>query len=71
GCFLLEDHAEVTLTGAGCTGRGPAIAAASGARARVSGSRFRVDPVLWVDCGSGARIELGAGEAARQPCGDR
>jgi hypothetical protein len=68
GCFLFEDGAEATLTGATCTGRGPAIAAASGARVRVSEGRWRADPVLWVDCGSGARIELGPGESMKQPC---
>jgi hypothetical protein len=69
GCFLFEDGAEATLTGSTCTGRGPAIAAASGARVGVSKGRWRADPVLWVDCGSGARIELGPGETAKQPCG--
>jgi hypothetical protein len=68
GCFLFEDRAEADLTSAGCTGRGPAVAAASGARARLSMSRWRVDPVLWVECGSGARVELGRGETGKQPC---
>ena len=31
-------------------------------------NRWWTDPVFWVDCGSGARVELGRGETSRAPC---
>ena len=31
-------------------------------------NRWWIDPVFWVDCGSGARVALGDGERARAPC---
>lgn len=71
GCFLLDDRAEAELDGNLCGGRGPALAVAGGARAKLTRSRFRVDPVVWVDCGSGARVEVGAGETIGQPCAAR
>lgn len=68
GCFLFEDGARAELDASGCAGRGPAIAAASGAAVRTSHGRWRADPVLWVDCGSGARVAPGPGESMKPPC---
>jgi hypothetical protein len=31
-------------------------------------NRWWTDPVFWVDCGSGARVELGRGEKEKAPC---
>jgi hypothetical protein len=68
GCLVLVDGASAELVGNVCTGHGPAIVAASGARAVARMNRWRTDPVLWVDCGSGARVELGRGERVATPC---
>lgn len=68
GCLVLTDGASAALDGNVCSGPGPAVVAASGARATAQLNRWRADPALWVDCGSGARYEVGAGETVRQPC---
>jgi hypothetical protein len=69
GCLVFVNDARAELTGNLCAGRGPGLVLGSGARARASVNRWWTDPVLWVDCGSGARAELGRGEEHRQPCG--
>lgn len=71
GCLVFVNDARAELAGNLCAGRGPGLVLASGAHARASVNRWWTDPVLWVDCGSGARVELGRGEGPRQPCGDR
>lgn len=68
GCLVLVDGARAELVGNVCTGRGPSVVAASGARAVARANRWRTDPVLWVDCGAGARVELGRGEQVASPC---
>ena len=68
GCVVLMNGASAALAGNLCAGRGPGLVAASGAKATAEANRWWTDPVLWVDCGSGARVHLGRGESARQPC---
>lgn len=68
GCLVLLNGASATLAGNLCAGRGPGLVAASGARASAVANRWWTDPVFWVDCASGARVTLGRGESARQPC---
>jgi len=68
GCLVLVNGATAALEGNLCAGRGPGLVAASGARATLVANRWWTDPVLWVDCGSGARVKLGRGETAREPC---
>ena len=71
GCLVLVEGARAELVGNRCEGSGPAVVAASGARAAARMNRWRTDPVLWVDCGSGARVEVGAGERVAEPCRKR
>ncbi|BDG02520.1 hypothetical protein [Anaeromyxobacter oryzae] len=68
GCLVLVDAARAELVGNVCSGRGPSVVAASGAQAVARMNRWRTDPVLWVDCGSGARVTLGRGERVAEPC---
>lgn len=68
GGIVLVDGARAELVGNRYAGRGPGLVAASGARAVLRANRWRTDPVLWVDCGSGARVEIGRGEALKEPC---
>lgn len=68
GCIVLVNGAEADLSGNLCAGRGPGLVLASGARANARVNRWWTDPVFWVDCGSGARVALGRGETAREPC---
>lgn len=71
GCLVLVDGARAELVGNVCAGEGPSVVAASGARATLRANRWRTDPVLWVDCGSGAAVEPGRGERVRDPCRPR
>lgn len=71
GCIALVNGARADLSGNLCVGRGPGLVAASGARAKARVNRWWTDPVLWVDCGSGARVELGRGERGKSPCAGR
>jgi hypothetical protein len=68
GCLVLVNGAAAELSGNLCAGRGPGLVVGSGARARLIANRWRTDPVLWVDCGSGASVEVGRGEALAAPC---
>jgi hypothetical protein len=68
GCIVLVNGATAELSGNLCAGRGPGLVAASGARATARVNRWWTDPVFWVDCGSGARVDLGRGETAKAPC---
>jgi hypothetical protein len=68
GCFVIHGG-SAELTGNVCAGHGPGLVLAAGARASLRLNRWWTDPVLWVDCGSGARAELGAGESGRATCG--
>ena len=67
GCLVLRGG-RAELTGNACAGHGPGLVLEDGARASLRMNRWWTDPVLWVDCGSGARAALGAGELARAPC---
>jgi hypothetical protein len=69
GCLVFLEHASGRLDGNRCTRNGPGVVAASGAQVAASMNRWMVDPVLWVECGSGARVYLGVGETSREPCG--
>jgi hypothetical protein len=71
GCLVLVDGARAELVGNVCSGRGPALVAASGARAVLRANRWRADPALWVDCGAGARVEVGRDERVTEPCQPR
>lgn len=68
GGIVLLDGASATLDGNLVAGRGPGLTLEGGARATARMSRWWVDPVFWVDCGSGARVVLGDGERSRAPC---
>jgi hypothetical protein len=68
GCLVFLEKANARLDGNRCVKRGPAVVASSGSQVRASMNRWLVDPVLWVECGSGARVYLGVGESAREPC---
>ena len=64
---MLVDGATAELDGNLIAGHGPGLALASGARASVRMNRWWVDPVFWVDCGSGARVAVGEGSTLRTP----
>lgn len=68
GCLVFADGGDARLDGNRCTRRGPGVVAASGAKVTATMNRWLVDPVLWVECGSGARVYLGVGETSREPC---
>jgi hypothetical protein len=68
GCLALVDGARADLQGNLCTGRGPGLVLASGSKAQLRMNRWAVDPVLWVECASGARAEILYGEHERTPC---
>jgi len=68
GCLVLVNGAAAVLAGNLCVGRGPGLVVASRARARLVANRWWTDPVLWVDCGGGARVEIGRGETLVTPC---
>jgi hypothetical protein len=65
---MLLDRASAELDGNVIANHGPGLALEGGARATARMNRWWVDPVFWVDCGSGARVVLGDGERARSPC---
>lgn len=68
GCLVLLDGASAELVGNTCGGPGPGLVAAAGAKATARFNRWRTDPALWVDCGSGAQVAVGAGEQVAEPC---
>lgn len=68
GGLALIDGARADLRGNWITGRGPGLVAASGAQVEATFNRWRTDPVFWVECGAGARVRLGFGEHAAEPC---
>jgi hypothetical protein len=68
GCLALVDGARADLQGNLCTGHGPGLVLASGSKAQLRMNRWKVDPVLWVECATGARAEILYGEHERAPC---
>jgi hypothetical protein len=68
GGLALIDGARGDLRGNWVTGRGPGLVAANGAQVEATFNRWRTDPVFWVECGAGARVRLGFGEHAAEPC---
>ena len=68
GGFVFTDRTRAELRATLVTGRGPGLVAMQGAQIRAWQARHWTDPVLWVDCGSGARVELLDAHGARQPC---
>ncbi len=71
GCIVVLNGGSAELSGNVCAGRGPGLVAAGGARVRAEVNRWWTDPVMSVECGTGARVELGRGEASKQPCAGR
>jgi hypothetical protein len=65
---LVLDGGVADLEGNLVAGGGPGLVATSGARVLARMNRWWTDPVFWVDCGSGARVELGPGEHGTAPC---
>jgi len=68
GGFIFTDGTRAGLRATLVTGRGPGLVAMQGAQVRAWQARAWTDPELWVDCGSGARVELLDAGGARQPC---
>lgn len=68
GCLVFLDGATARLEGNRCIGRGPAVVSASRSQVFAAMDRWMADPVLWVECGSGARVRLGPGETVQEPC---
>ncbi len=68
GCLVFIDGARAELDGNRCSRRGPAVVSAGGSQVSATMNRWLADPVLWVECSSGARIHLGVGETVREPC---
>jgi hypothetical protein len=68
GCLVFLEGATARLEGDVCTGRGPAVVSASNSQVSAAMDRWLADPVLWVECGSGARVRLGPGEKVAEPC---
>jgi len=68
GCLVFLDRVRARVDGSRCTKHGPAVVAASGAEVMATMNHWLVDPILWVECASGARVHLGVGETAREPC---
>jgi hypothetical protein len=69
GGLILLDGARGDLRGNWITGRGPGLVLAGTSAADATFNRWRTDPVFWVECGAGARVRLGFGEHAKEPCG--
>jgi hypothetical protein len=68
GGFVFTDQTRAELRATLVTGRGPGLVAMQGARVRGWQARHWTDPALWVDCGSGARVEWLDAGGAPQPC---
>jgi hypothetical protein len=68
GCLVFIDQSTAQLEGNRCSRRGPAVVSASGSQVVATMNRWLADPVLWVECSSGAQVRLGVGEKVRQPC---
>jgi hypothetical protein len=68
GGFVFTDQTRAELRATLVTGRGPGLVAMQGAQVRGWQARHWTDPAIWVDCGSGARVELLDAHGARQPC---
>jgi len=67
GGFIFTDRTRAELGGTLVTGRGPGLVAMQGARVTGWLARHWTDPVMWVDCGSGASVLLD-GAGAHRPC---
>lgn len=68
GGFIFTDKTRAELRATLVTGRGPGLVAMQGAQVHGWQARHWTDPALWVDCGSGARVEMLDAHGARQPC---
>jgi hypothetical protein len=68
GGFVFTDQTRAELGATLVTGRGPGLVAMQGAQVRAWQARTWTDPALWIDCGSGARVEQLDAQGARQPC---
>jgi hypothetical protein len=68
GGFIFTDRTRAELRATLVTGHGPGLVAMQGAQVVTWQARYWTDPELWVDCGSGARVEALDANGARQPC---
>jgi hypothetical protein len=68
GGFVFTDRTRAELGATLVTGRGPGLVAMQGAQVRAWQARTWTDPALWIDCGSGARVEQLDARGERQPC---
>jgi hypothetical protein len=68
GCLVLVNGAAAELSGNLCAGRGPGLVVGGRARAKLVANRWWTDPMLWAECGAGARVEVGRGERLASPC---
>ena len=68
GGLIFTDRTRAELLATLVTGPGPGLVATQGALVRGWQARTQTDPALWIDCGSGARVELLDAHGARQPC---
>jgi hypothetical protein len=68
GGFIFTGGTRAELLATLVTGRGPGLVAMQGSQVRGWQARHWTDPAIWVDCGSGARVELLDQPGARQPC---
>jgi hypothetical protein len=69
GGLIFTGKSRARLEAVLVTGHGPGLVLAEGATARAFAARFWTDPVRWLDCGSGAALEVvDAPPGARPPC---
>jgi hypothetical protein len=68
GGFVFTERTRAELGATLVTGRGPGLVAMQGAQVRTWQARTWTDPALWIDCGSGARVEQLDARGERQPC---
>jgi hypothetical protein len=68
GGFVFTDQTRAELRETLVTGRGPGLVAMQGAQVTGWRARHWTDPTLWVDCGSGARVELVDADGAHRSC---
>ncbi len=68
GGFIFTDRTRAELRATLVTGRGPGLVAMTGSQVTSWQARTWTDPVLWIDCGSGARVEQLDAQGAPQPC---
>ncbi|MBK9519038.1 MAG: hypothetical protein IPO09_17160 [Anaeromyxobacter sp.] len=68
GGLIFTDHSSAELSATLTTGHGPGLVVMQGSQVSAFGARFWVQPAIWADCASGARVRLLHDPQARQPC---